>query len=205
MSLKEQRTVTNHLAQEIAECRFVTYLNDVQLSEGLVTQSIGSAAIIACSDMGYQLPYVCSLTEVPLYIFQNFGHHFIDGGARETIFSLGIEDVIVYGHSNCHFSEFLGSRPEQEVSGELPSENVDVQLDHLRASGKADDILASENLGRDRVLQELKGMIVDPLLLAMATNGNRKLRLHGWFYNSTRNLLEVFDPNEGEFVVPQHV
>lgn len=207
MSVKEQRSVTNNLAQEIADCPFVTYLNDVQLSDGLLTRSIGSAAVIACSDMGLQLPYVCNSTEAPLYIFQNFGHHFIDGGARETIVCLGIEDVIVYGHSCCQFADFLVARQAQKVSDGLPLENLSygdgVQVGHPRASGKADDILGSENPGRARVLQELQGMIVDPLLSAMAANGNRKLRLHGWFYNSTGNLLEVFDPNEGEFVIAQ--
>lgn len=40
------------IAKEVAQHPFVTYLDDVQLSDGLLAGAIKNAAVNACSDMG---------------------------------------------------------------------------------------------------------------------------------------------------------
>ena len=78
------------IAREVSSFPCVSYLDDVAMSDGLLCGSIGSAAVVACSDMGWLVPYVCSSRDVQLNLFQNFGHSFATGGLVENIVGQGI-------------------------------------------------------------------------------------------------------------------
>lgn len=195
-----QNSTSTGIAKELSELPCVTYLDDVQLSDGLLAGSIKNAAVIACSDMGWLVPYVCSSAKVQLFLFQNFGHQFGSGGFVETVVGSGVEHVFVYGHSVCEYTKFLARSIDQPAGGVLKPNETNDQLELYSAAIESDSEAVWENVGQYNVLLELKRMLADPLIATMTTAG--MLKAHAWFYNSTTHQLEVFDPARKAFIVP---
>ncbi len=186
------------IAKELSKFPCVSYLDDVQLSDGLLEGSIASAAVIACSDMGWQVPYVCSAANVQLFLFQDFGHHHTNGGFNETLVESGIANVVVYGHSVCAYTRFLAKSARDNQNGDfLQSVATNHQLQLCLDALESDNETLWEKVGQFNVLQELKGMLADPVIAPLAARG--KLRLHGWFYTSANRQLHVFDPANEAF------
>ncbi len=189
------------IANEISKHSCVSYLDDVQLSDGLLAGSIKNAAVIACSDMGWLVPYVCSSAKVQLFLFQNFGHQFESGGFVETVVGSGVEHVFVYGHSVCEYTKYLArSIDDQPVGAVLKPNETKDQLELYSAAIESDSEAVWESVGKYNVLLELKRMLADPLIATKTTTGT--LKAHAWFYNSTTHQLEVFDPAREVFIIP---
>ncbi|MBX9723035.1 MAG: carbonic anhydrase [Candidatus Obscuribacterales bacterium] len=188
------------LIEEMRALPFVTYLDDVQLSDGLLSGDIQGAMLFACSDMGLQLPYVCSSAMARLFIFQTFGHNFSDG--VRTVMCQGISEVIVYGHSNCEFLKFLAKSKhtaEEEVliSKYFRAEHK-AQRKYFANHCASDDNAQWLNSCRGNVLNEIKSMLSYPEIADLASKG--RLRFHAWLLRSDNNTLEIFDPALEAFV-----
>lgn len=166
--MKSSNDTFNLLADRLSQFGSVGFLDDVQLSDGLVTGAITGAAVIACSDMGWLLRYVCSERDVNLHLFQNFGHRFDSGGFVETVLNLGLETIIVYGHSPCGFAQYQGREGPEAV--------------------------------RRGVLEEMLRMLEVGRIGELAAEKEILVRVHGWFYDSENQQLEVFDPGRKSFV-----
>lgn len=189
------------LAKEMSELPYVSYLDDVQLSDGLLAGSIKNAALSACSDMGWLVPYVCSSANVQLFLFQNFGHQFESGGFVETVVGSAVEHVFVYGHSVCKYTKFLArSINDQPAGAVLKPNETKAQFELYSAAIESNSEAVWENVGQYNVLLEMKRMLADPLIATMTTAGI--LEAHAWFYNSTTHQLEVFDPAREAFIRP---
>ncbi len=182
------------IASEVSGLSCVKYLDDIQLSDALLSGSIKNAAVIACSDMGCSIPYLCSSANVQLFLFQNFGHGFRASGLEETILMFGVENVIVYGHSACEYTKFIAESVRGRATNNeaLTSELEQEQLQLYSACLESEEQKPWEELARFNVLFELKNMLCDPLIASLAEQGS--LKLHGWFYNSANKQLEIFDP-----------
>lgn len=180
------------IADEICKHRCVAYLDDVQLSDGLLSGSMKNAAVVACSDMGALLPYVCSSPNVKLFLFQDFGHHFASCGMVETIVGAEIRNVVVYGHSDCDYIKFL-ARPEN-----CHHAKNDEQRRLYATAIESDSESAWKTVGQYNVLSELKEMLADPVTGRLAASG--KLNLHGWFFDAAASQIEVFDPGTKAFI-----
>jgi carbonic anhydrase len=168
------------IACEISGHPCVTYLDDVKLSDGLLSGSIKNAAVIACADMGASVPYLCSSPGAELYLFQNFGHQFDSADMVETIVESDVRNVIVYGHSDCQYMKFIARQKDREEA-------------------RREDIYAAwKSVGQYNVLNELKKMLVDPDIAHLVKNGN--INLHGWFHDATAGRIEVFDPKKQAFI-----
>jgi len=199
MSRKEERApkssakladTINGIAKELSKFSCVRYLDDLQLSDGLLSGAIKSAAVVACSDMGGLVPYLCSAANVRLYLFQNFGHDFATGGFVETVVGQGVEDVVVYGHSLCEYTKFRARANVDQQTRDLYS----VALD-------SDDEAVWRDVGRFNVLLVMKRLLDDPTISPIAAQG--MLKVHGWFYESGQKQLEVFDPKHRVFMGQQ--
>jgi len=181
------------IAHQISESAGITYLDDVQLSDGLLSGSIKTAAVVACSDMGAWVPFVCSSPNVQLFLFQNFGHHFDTAGVVETLVRARIENVVVYGHSDCEYTKFL-AKSEQCLSTDK-EERRRLYEGALQSDSEA----VWKTVGQYNVLNELKKMLADPVVAPLTASG--RLCIHGWFYDATIRQLEVFDPEQRAFMV----
>jgi carbonic anhydrase len=170
------------LASEICQYPSLTYFDDVQLSDSLVHGEIENACVIACSDMGASLPFVCSDPKVKLLIFQDFGHSCLSSGAIEVIDEYNLQHVIIYGHQNCEFARFRDRALIDSFS-------------KLKQEADEDAHCLYKELARYNVLKELRTLIEN--------TSNKTLKIHGWVYDANQRLLEVFDPDKRGFVISQ--
>lgn len=194
--------VDDLLATEMSQLPFVTYLDDVQLGDRLISGDISAAMLFACSDMGLHLPYVCSSATARLCVFQTFGHNY--SAEAQTVMCQGVSDVIFYGHSNCKFLKFLAKAEHTEEEEALISKYF--QAEHMAQKNYLPKQFASENseqqwldICRRNVLNEIKSMLSYPDIEALANKG--VLRFHAWFLQSDTNTLEIFDPASRAFVL----
>ncbi|MBX9690266.1 MAG: hypothetical protein K2X27_26370 [Candidatus Obscuribacterales bacterium] len=160
------------LAREVSKISSVSYFDDVQLSDALLAGQAQAACLIACSDMGAYLPYVCSDPTVKLHVFQNFGHSCLAGGVFETMAYTAIEHFIVYGHFDCRYAKDR----DAELLEKDPS---------LR-----------EELERYNVLRELRTFADNATGLPL-----KNLKLHGWVHDKRQGHLQIFDPGLCAFVI----
>ncbi|MBI1270009.1 hypothetical protein GC174_06230 [bacterium] len=175
------------------------FLDDLQLSDGLVSGSIASAAVIACSDMGWLLRYVCSDESVNLHLFQNFGHRFDTGGFLETMVDSKVERVVIYGHSPCEYARFRARAMVEHRSSDFSNDEKSGDLLEVYSLAlESDDQSIWQNVGRYNVLFELMKMAEHPAIEAACSKG--MLKLHGWFFNAESAQLEVFDSSKAKFV-----
>lgn len=190
-------TITG-IAREVSNYTCVTYFDDLQLSDGLTSGAIKNAAVIACSDMGWLVPYVCSDTRVELSLFQNFGHRHDTGGFAETLAASGFEHVIVYGHSPCDYTRFLAKSARQKTLDDKQISAEQNFLNQLYQSALEKDSEGDwEKVGQYKVLSEMKNLLENPVVSAKAQIGN--LKVHGWFYKTSQRKLEIFDPHKELF------
>ncbi len=187
------------IAKELSSFPCVSFLNDLQLSDGLLGGTIKNAAVIACSEMGWLVPYVCSSASVELFLFQNFGHSFATGGFVETVVGRGVENVVVYGHSGCEYAKYVAKSVIDKPTEDFrQSAEIIDRLQLYSAALESDSETLWEKVGRFNVLCELREMLADPVIASIAAQG--KLKIHGWFYKSSESLLEVFDPKHQAFI-----
>ena len=190
------------IAKEVSKFSCVEYLDDIQLSDGLIDGTIKSAAVIACSEMGWLVPYVCSSETAQLHLFQNFGHNFDTGGLTETLIDSRIEKLIVYGHSDCEYKKFsLKSKSKKQLSANQGGCKEDGHLTEMYSQAlESNDQELWSRIGQYDVLNEIKKMMMNPLIASLAKQNI--LSLHGWFYIATTRQLEVFDPQKEKFTMP---
>jgi carbonic anhydrase len=193
--------VDDLLPAEMSQLPFLTYLDDVQLGDRLLSGDISAAVLFACSDMGLHLPYVCSSEMARLFVFQTFGHNY--SAEAQTVICQGVSDVIFYGHSNCKFLKFLAKSEHTEEEEALISKYF--QAEHMAQKKYLPKQFASEiseqqwlDICRRNVLNEIRSMLSSPDIEALANKG--LLRFHAWFLRSDTNTLEIFDPALRAFV-----
>ncbi|MDP3509475.1 MAG: carbonic anhydrase [Candidatus Melainabacteria bacterium] len=180
---------------------YVTYLDDIQLSTGLMSGGVKAVAFFACSDMGWRLPYVSDLAEDRLFIFQSFGPSFV--GAFPTILKNDVSDIIVYGHTNCRFFDFLAkpehSPEERELISRYFQHQHQDQKEFLLLNSECNSAEALLEACRRSVLVELSNILSHPNFQDYVASGN--LRFHAWVHRSDENRLEIFDPDTQEFIL----
>lgn len=193
-----------NLHAELPAYPFVTYLDDVQLSDQLQAGEIQGALLVACSDMGAMLPFVCADPKANLLIFQDIGHRCWQDGIASLLGRGSVYDhLVVYGHTDCKFARFLIEEAQlwQLGYGSLAkSFQVEAQS-ALRQYGR--NLTKDENqnwrrLNEWNVLSELKCALLHPGVLERALNS--QLQFHGWLYVAEKNQLAVFDPETEQFL-----
>ncbi len=168
------------------------------------------ALFITCSDSRVQ-PNMLTQTEPgELFILRNAGniippHGAANGGEAATIeyavASLGIEDIIICGHSGCGAMQGLLSADRMD---DLPA--FTKWLRHAEATrrimrelysslGLAERLTAAVE---ENVLVQLENLRTHPVVAAGLARG--RLRLHGWVYKIETGEVFTYDPASGQFV-----
>jgi carbonic anhydrase len=191
------------LASELSRVTCISYLDSAELSYGLISGGIKQCILIACSDMAAGLPYVCSAPEANLQVFQNFGHRTNQIGV-DALLSESASDLVVYGHTDCKFLQFLAPPEEHNDAGQrlirehFRSES-ELLIQQYNSQTGVDENTRWKRLSGWLVLKELQSVLANPQIAQRFKTD--KLRLHGWVHNSEHNVLEVFDPEKEEFVI----
>jgi carbonic anhydrase len=160
----------NKLMQDKPESTY--FMEPHVLLKEVESSRLTNPLIVACADMGAQLPFITAAA--PVLVAQNFGHKapscaelnfMIQGASCDT--------VVIYGHTNCQYLAWLKS------NGHAPES----QSACLEVSCNA--VLAQISILRDAIQQN---QIVNPAL-----------KLIGWLYNDETGELLVYDPGLGKF------
>ncbi|MBX9694330.1 MAG: hypothetical protein K2Z81_18235, partial [Cyanobacteria bacterium] len=102
-----------------------------------------------------------------------------------------------YGHSGCEYTKFLAKSAGDKQKNDFQSDERESQLGLYSAAFDSNSEALWEEVGRYKVLLELKRMLADSVIGELAAQ--ERISLHGWFYKSARKQLEVFDPRQEAF------
>lgn len=196
-----------NLHEQIGTLAGVSYLDDLQLSDGLLAGQIRCALVVACADMGANLPYVCSATTANLLIFQDFGHRTSQKGIADLVADGIASNLVVYGHSDCSFARFLTKPHLQDQAGQqfifkyLEPDSENIQCQYCSNLSK-DELIDWRRVSEWSVLNELRLLLLYPQVVRRIER--QQLKIHGWVYEASNKSLHVFNPHMRRFVQASH-
>jgi carbonic anhydrase len=179
-----------------------------ELFETLAQGQNPLAILVTCADSRIVPDLITQTDPGDLFIVRNAGNivppHGQGGGEAATIefgvAGLGIQDIIVCGHSHCGAMkallqpQMLADLPEMarwlqhaEATRRIVKEN------YPHIEGKALETLTVE----ENVLVQLENLRTLPAVASALGRG--KLRLHGWVYKIETGEMFSYDPKEGQF------
>jgi len=164
---------------------------------------------ITCSDSRLNPNLLTQTSPGELFILRNAGniippHGAANGGEGATveyaIVGLGVQDIIICGHSQCGAMKGLLSR---ETLHDMPA--VSAWLGHAEATRrimceKYGDRTGAAQLTtavEENVLVQLENLRTHPAVAARLASG--KLKLHGWVYKIETGEVFAYDPMRGQF------
>ena len=182
-----------------------------RLFEGLVVSQQPLALFITCSDSRIN-PNLLTQTEPgEIFVLRNAGnivppYGAVDGGEAATIeyavSVLGVEDIIICGHSHCGAMRGLLDQSQLE---ELPA--IQSWLRHAEATLRIVQETGSRTTDAARrlttsveqnVLVQLEHLRTHPSVSAALRRN--ALTLHGWVYQFETGRVFDYDPHNGQFV-----
>jgi carbonic anhydrase len=169
------------------------------------------ALFITCSDSRINPNLITHTEPGELFILRNAGnivppHGTSSGGEEATIeyalLGLGIQDIIVCGHSHCGAMGAL-------LAPEGIRESMPAVCAWLRHAESARRIVATKyrhlrqpELARaaiqENVLVQLDNLRTHPPVAVGLASG--QVRLHGWVYTIETGQVAAYDPERGQFV-----
>jgi carbonic anhydrase len=181
-----------------------------ELFERLADGQHPVALFITCSDSRINPNLITQTDPGDLFILRNAGaivppYGAAGGGETATIefavAGLGVQDVIVCGHSHCGAMKGL-LRPE--LLAEIPA--MVSWLAHAEATRR---IVREKYVDREpsalltiaieeNVLVQLENLRTHPAIAAALANG--RLKLHGWVYKIETGEVFSYDPERGQFL-----
>lgn len=177
-----------------------------QLAEGQSPEVL----FIACSDSRVVPNLLTQTSPGELFIVRNAGNivpafDAIHGGEDATIeyavSGLGVQDVVICGHTRCGAMDAL-LHPERTEKLPAVSRWLSHANDTKRRIERDCKHLTGEALWRaaieQNVLVQLDNLSTHPCIAAAVESG--RLRLHGWVYELETGHVVAFDPGENRFV-----
>jgi carbonic anhydrase len=168
------------------------------------------ALFITCSDSRIDPNMLTQTKPGELFIMRNAGkivppYSTVSSGESATIEYavgvLGIEDIVICGHSHCGAMTALLS-PEQTAN--FPA--VRSWLGHADATARIikenyahidDPVKRVTAAIEENVLVQLENLRTHPTVLAAL--GRKQLKLHGWVYKFETGQVFSYNPYEGQF------
>jgi len=181
-----------------------------ELFERLAGGQSPEALFIACADSRINPNLITQTNPGELFILRNAGniippHGAANGGEGATIeyavAGLGVQDIIVCGHSHCGAMEALLNADALEG---MPV--VTRWLSHAEATRRIvrdkDRDLAGQNLltltVEENVLVQLENLRTHPAVAAALAS--ERLKLHGWVYKIETGEVFAYEPVRGQFL-----
>ncbi len=145
---------------------------------------------------------------IPPYCAQSQENSKIDISVAATIefslLNLGVKDIIICGHSECGAMQALLENNSNEADS-LPSLNRWLEYaapsyERFKNSVFKNTTLTPCNLlSRVNVLQQLENLKTYPKVIERLKN--KKLRIHGWWFDLTTADIYHYDQSDDEFVL----
>ncbi|HEY3423169.1 MAG TPA: carbonic anhydrase [Negativicutes bacterium] len=184
------------------------------LFKGLKAEQKPHTLFITCSDSRVDPNMITGTLPGELFIIRNIAN--LVPPYRETleyvatssaieyaVLSLGVENIIVCGHSNCGGcaaclkpSEFLAEMPHTRKWLELAFPVRDRILQEIPED---DPETRKCTMEQANVLEQLKHLMAYPYICQKVTSG--QLTLSGWQYIIETGEVFIYDRNAGEFLL----
>jgi carbonic anhydrase len=169
---------------------------------------------ITCSDSRIDPNLITQTQPGEMFIIRNAGNIIPPYGATNggegaaveyAIHALGIQDVIVCGHSHC--GAMKGLLKIEKLAEEMPV--VYEWLKHAEATRRTmkehyQDYEGEALLNaaiQENVLTQLENLRTYPVIYSRLKNG--QLQLHGWVYEIETGEVLEYSPSVGQYVPPQ--
>jgi len=198
------------LVQGIHQFQANIFSSQRELFERLADGQDPDALFITCSDSRINPNLITQTNPGDLFILRNAGniippHGAANGGEGATIeyavAALGIQDIIVCGHSHC--GAMMGLLDPKGLD-DMPA--VGAWLAHAEATRRiikekyselSNSALLTATV-EENVLVQLEHLRTHPAVAAGLARG--KLKLHGWVYKIETGQVFAYDPERGQFV-----
>jgi carbonic anhydrase len=179
------------------------------LFQQLVKKQSPKACLITCSDSRIVPELITNANPGDLFVVRNpgniippigTGNNGEAAGVEYAIAALGVEDIIVCGHTGCGAMKGV---LQPETVAELPlvrewlgfcgatSQIMRENYKHL----KGDDLLTVA--AEENVLVQVEHLHTLPIVAARL--GRNAIRLHAWIFNIGSGEIFAFDSDEGQF------
>lgn len=171
------------------------------------------ACFITCADSRIVPSLITNTAPGDLFLVRNVGNIVPCYGTSNNaemaaveyaIVGLGIEDVIVCGHTGCGAMQALLDPSTRQDSSRLPC--VSAWLGHADATreivqthyGHLEGQALIDAAAEENVLVQLEHLRSLPAIAAAISSG--KVRVHGWMYNIGTGEIFYYDPDVSQFV-----
>lgn len=169
------------------------------------------ALVISCGDSRVIPELIMQCGPGELFVCRNAGNivppgEQATGGVSATIeyavMALDVRDIVICGHSDCGAMKGL-LHPEQLES--MPNVRTWLRHSHaavsvfaeMHAAQNLSPAEASRAMAQENVIAQLQNLRTHPCVAARLAN--RRLRLHGWFFDLETGLMHALDGESGEF------
>jgi carbonic anhydrase len=201
------------LVQGVHFFQNIGYRQHSQLFERLKDGQEPEACMITCADSRIDPNLITNSQPGQLFIIRNVGNIIPCYGnsnnselaaVEYAVVELGIEDLIVCGHSGCGAMKALVASPCPETAERLPSvcnwlRHADATLAIIRAHyGHLTGDALVKAAAEENVLVQLEHLRTLPVIAARLAAG--QVRLHGWMYKIDSGEVFNYDADVGQFV-----
>jgi carbonic anhydrase len=169
------------------------------------------ALFIACSDSRV-VPEVLTQREPgEIFVVRNAGNIIpsygpaaggVSASIEYAVAGIGIEDVVVCGHSDCGAMKAILRANSLEkmpaVASWIKHAAAAKEVVSATLPEEADEQTRLNALVHENVLCQIRNLQTHPIVAAKLATG--RLRLYGWVYNIENGTVDTFDAETGRFV-----
>lgn len=187
-----------------SQLKFVEDISPAEINLRLISGSSKGAVVVACSEMAIESKFPAD-RELPFYIWQNLGGCINDStGLGAVVLNKEINDVIVFGHTDCGIIEagLCESHSEHfsaQIYNQLCSRTEETRLAAKERFGEKFDREIQVKAAKDFVIRQLASLLNIEEVVERAESG--LLRVHAWILNADTTEVESFNPVTREFCV----
>lgn len=187
------------------------FVQDTGLYANLRTGQSPKVLVISCCDSRVDPALLTQSQPGDIFVVRNVanlvpryeadgGHHGVSAAIEFAIKNLGVEMVVILGHSQCGGIRALMAPPQsqgtifidkwmsiaEKAKIKVISENPNVDQRELERLCEKESILVS-----------MKNLEAFPFVKEKIDNGS--LKVHGWWFDIESGALEVYSPQRGQF------
>ncbi len=199
------KTLSSILNQD--QLKLVEDVSPAEIKLRLISGSSGGVVVVACSEMAIESRFPCD-RNLPFYVWQNLGGCISDStGLGAVVLEKGVNDVIVFGHTDCGIIEagLCESHSEHfsaQIYNQLCTRTAETRRAAKERFGEKFDKEIQIKAAKDFVIRQVASLLSIEEVAKRAEAG--LLRVHSWILNSETSEVETFNPATREFQAVSH-
>jgi carbonic anhydrase len=206
----------DHLIARYRDWREGTHAANLSYYEELASKGQHpQEMIISCCDSRVHVTSIFGATSGELFIHRNIAglvppcepagdRHGTSAAVEYAVAFLGINHLIVMGHSNCGgvagcYAMCSGTAPELEKRGSFVGGWMEIlRPGYDRLAPEANEAARMTQLEKEAVIVSLENLMTFPFVAERVASGD--LALHGLYTDIAAGSLDVYDPETHAFI-----